>query len=350
LCYDFAQLLCVNKTEYGTEMSNIVEAGNIGDVSNTRNAIRKIRLKILKILDEKCPVETSVTFGDGGDSTIIITFLEREHERLRKPTGGGRGSRERRRRKRQQQRMQQHEQQQQLQQAGPAHNLYEQQQPLQQTAPEQFSAIITADEHDIHPGPSLDEYNIALVEQNSSPTFRARIAHSGHDQGQLQHQPRIHNIPTGWPRLETVAAREESNNNQQHLLKLLMGKMEDMDAELNSLKDEHKNMIKTTEQLQCSVKRIREVKEKNVFCWHCMLYTSAIHFCLSESKLIHLDRFNRIITYAATQNGATPTHPNDHCDASVIGMQKFSIDNREEIIIDRKEEEAKRKKQEQDTC
>jgi hypothetical protein len=87
-------------------MSEIVEAENIGDVSNTRNAIRKIRLNILKILD-KCPVETRVMFGDCDVSTITIMFLEREHERERKPTGGGHGSRERRRKRRQQQRIQQ---------------------------------------------------------------------------------------------------------------------------------------------------------------------------------------------------------------------------------------------------
>jgi hypothetical protein len=116
------------------------------------------------------------------------------------------------------------------------YNIYEQQQPLQQTEPEQFSAIITVGEHDIRPVPALAEYNLAAVEQNSSPTFRARIPHSGPDQGQLLHQPRIHNIPTGWPRPDTVAARQECNKNQQHLLKLLMEKMQDMDAEINSLK------------------------------------------------------------------------------------------------------------------
>ena len=105
------------------------------------------------------------------------------------------------------------------------------------------------------------------------------------------------------------------------MLELLMDKMKNLDSELNSLKDEHRNMIKTTDQLQCSVKRIREVKEKNVYCWHCRLYTGAVHFCLNESKWIHLDRFNRIITYAATENGATPTHFNDRSPgALVIGM------------------------------
>ena len=255
-------------------MSEIVKAENISDVSNTRNAIRKIQLKILKILD-KCPVETRMLFGDGGESSITITFLERAHERERKPTGGGRGSRDRRRRRRQQQRIQQQSQQ---------HE--QQQQPLQQTEPEQFSAIITVEEHDIYPVPELAEYNLAPVEQNSSPTFRARIPHSGPDQGQLLHQPRIYNIPMGRTRPETVAARQESNNNQQHLMKLLMEKMQDMDAEINSLKDENKNMIKDTEQLRCAVKRIREVKEKRVYCFHCMLYTHAIHFCLQHKKWI----------------------------------------------------------------
>ena len=105
-------------------------------------------------------------------------------------------------------------------------------------------------------------------------------------------------------------------------------------------------MIKTTDQLQCSVKRIREVKEKNIYSWHCRLYTGAVHFCLSESKWIHLDRFNRIIRYAATEKGATPTHPNDLCGAYVISMQKISIDDREKIMSKRKEEEAERKQQE----
>ena len=160
-------------------MSEIVEAENISDVSNTRNAIRKIQLKILKILD-KCPVETRMLFDDGGESSITITFLERAHERERKPTGGGRGSRDRRRRRRQQQRLEQQQSQQHEQ----------QQQPLQQTEPEQFSAIITEE-------PELAEYNLRPVEQNSSPTFRARIPHSGLDQGLLLHQPRVYNIPTG---------------------------------------------------------------------------------------------------------------------------------------------------------
>lgn len=99
--------------------------------------------------------------------------------------------------------------------------------------------------------------------------------------------------------------------------------------------------------MQCSINRIREVKEKNVHCWHCYLYTGAVHYCLSESKWIHLDRFNRIIRYAATEKGATPTHPNDIGDGYVIGMEKFAIDNREEIYINRKAENAEKKRREQ---
>jgi hypothetical protein len=75
---------------------------------------------------------------------------------------------------------------------------------------------------------------------------------------------------------------------------------------------------------------------KNVYCWHCKLYTGAVNFCLSASKWIHLDRFNRITTYAATENGATPTHPND-------------LDNQDEIIRVKNKEKAERKKQAQAT-
>ena len=103
-------------------MSNNVEAGNFGDVSNTQEALRKFRLKILTIIDEKCPLETRITFGDGDESAITITFLERAHERVRKTTGGGRGSRVRRRKRRQMQQMQQ--QQSQQQQLQPAHEIY----------------------------------------------------------------------------------------------------------------------------------------------------------------------------------------------------------------------------------
>ena len=136
-----------------------------------------------------------------------------------------------------QQMQQQQSQQQQLQ---PAHEIYRQQQTLDETDTEQFSVIISEDEPDTHPVPTLAGYNVAPAGQNSSTT--ASFPHSGPELGQL-HQPRIHNIPTGWPRQETVQPRKESNNNEGHLLKLLMDKMKNMDSELNSLKNEHKQMI-----------------------------------------------------------------------------------------------------------
>ena len=45
----------------------------------------------------------------------------------------------------------------------------------------------------------------------------------------------------------------------------------------------------------------------------------------------------------------TPTHPNDLDGAYVMGMERFSIDNRNEIYIKRKAEEEERKQQEQST-
>jgi hypothetical protein len=241
-------------------MSNIVETGNFSGVSNTQEAIRKTRLKILRILDETCPLQTNLTFGHGGEATIIITFLDRAQERMRKPSKGGRGSQLRRRKRRQLQQMQQQESaQQQLQ---PDHEIYRQPQTLDETDTDQFSVIDTADEPETHPVPTLSGYNVAPAGQNSSPT--ASFPHSRPELGQL-HQPQIHNIQVGWPRQVTIAARKESTNNQEHLLKLLTDKMQHMNSELNYLKDEHKQMVKTTNQIQCSMKRIREVKEKNVF-------------------------------------------------------------------------------------
>jgi hypothetical protein len=252
-----------------------------------------------------------------------------------------RGSRLMRRKRRQMQQMQQQESQQQ-QQLQPENEIYRQQQTLDVTDTDQFSFIDTADEPDAHPVPTLAGYYVAPAGQNSSPT--ASFPHSGPELGQL-HQARIHNIPTGWPRQEIIAPRKESHNNEGHLLKLLRDKMQHMDSELNYLKDEHKQMSKTTNQIQCSIKRIREVREKNVFCWNCELYTDAVHYCESKGKWIDLDRFNRIITFAATENGATPTHHNDHCNDDYV----ISMPNRNEIIRVQKEEEAEKKRQAQAT-
>lgn len=193
-------------------MSNIVEAGDFGGVRNTQEAIRKTRLKILGIL-ETCPLQTNVTFGNGGETTIIITFLERAQESMRKPTKGGRGSRIRRRKRRQMQQMQQQESQQQQLQS--EHEIYRQPQTLDETDTDQFSVSVTEYEPDTPPVPILAGYNVAPAGQNSSPT--ANFLHTGPELG----QPRIHNIPAGMPRQGTIAARKENTNNEGHLLKLL---------------------------------------------------------------------------------------------------------------------------------
>ena len=116
-------------------MSNNAESENFG--ANTQEALRKFRLKLLTIIDEKCPVDTQITFGNG--DAITITFLERAHERVRKATAGGRGSRVRRRKRREMQQLQNRQmQEQQLQ---PAHAINRQQQMLDET--NEFSITIS---------------------------------------------------------------------------------------------------------------------------------------------------------------------------------------------------------------
>ena len=137
-------------------MSNNAESENFG--ANTQEALRKFRLKLLTIIDEKCPVDTQITFGNG--DAITITFLECAHERVRKATAGGRGSRVRRRKRREMQQLQ-------------------------------------------------------------------------YQQMQL-HQLGIHNIPRRWPRQENIAARKENNNNEGHLLNLLMDQIKNMHSRKGS--------------------------------------------------------------------------------------------------------------------
>ena len=59
-------------------------------------------------------------------------------------------------------------------------------------------------------------------------------------------------------------------------------------------------------------------------------------------------RNNRIIIYADSENGVIPKNANDHCGSSIVSMRKFAIDNQEEIIMDKKAEEAKREKNERE--
>ena len=77
-------------------MYNNAESENSGAVrKNTQEALRKFRLKLLSIIDEKCPVQYSI---NGDENTITVQFLE-EKKRV-KATAGGRGSRARRRKRR----------------------------------------------------------------------------------------------------------------------------------------------------------------------------------------------------------------------------------------------------------
>jgi hypothetical protein len=142
-----------------------------------------------------------------------------------------------------------------------------------------------------------------------------------------------------------MAAKKENSNNDGHLLTLLMDQMKTLQSELNELKHEQKQMIKTSDKMQCSIKRFREYKEKDIYCWHCRIYTAAVHHCSVEKKWIHLDRFNRLIKYSSTEEGANPKDPNDKSDCFTMSIPKFQIDNREEIMRVRKEKEAEMEKQ-----
>ena len=94
--------------------------------------------------------------------------------------------------------------------------------------------------------------------------------------------------------------------------------------------------------MQNAIKRFREHKEKDVFCFHCRIYTATVHYCTMEKKWIHLDCFNRIIIYSSTEKGANPKNPNDISDGVTISMQKFAIDRRETIMIEEKEKEKEK--------
>jgi hypothetical protein len=79
-------------------MSSNTERETYGAVRNTPEALRKFRLKLLAIIDEKCPVQYTIN-GDEG----TITVQEKKHV---KATAGGRGSRARRRKRREMQQFQ----------------------------------------------------------------------------------------------------------------------------------------------------------------------------------------------------------------------------------------------------
>jgi hypothetical protein len=149
-------------------MSDNTEGENSGAVRNyAQEALRKFRLKLLAIIDEKCPVQYSI---NGDEHTITVQFLE-EKKRV-KATAGGRGSRARRRKRREMQKLQ-----------------YRQMQELENEMPDDtnenkmpddtidFSVVITEDGPDQHtrvlPVPTwatvLARYNDRPGGQHSSP-------------------------------------------------------------------------------------------------------------------------------------------------------------------------------------
>jgi hypothetical protein len=91
----------------------------------------------------------------------------------------------------------------------------------------------------------------------------------------------------------------------------MMNQMKNMQCEINDLKIEQKQIRKTSEKMQNSIQRFREYKEKDLFCWHCRIYAPAVHYCTVKKQYIHLDRFNRLIIYSSTEEGANPKDPSD---------------------------------------
>jgi hypothetical protein len=285
-----------------------------------------------------------------------------EEKKRVKATAGGRGSRARRRKRRKMQQLQ-----------------YRQTQELENEMPDDtndFSVVITEDGPDEHtrvlPVPTwakvLARYNDRPGGQHSSPDLHQQLLHNiqaewagtqthrtvapdGRNSSpaiSFQHpgtELGVHSIPKRWPKQEKMAAKNENSNNDGHLLTLLMDQMKTLQSELNELKHEQKLMIKTSDKMQSSIKRFREYKEKDIYCWHCHIYTAAVHHCSVAKEWIHLDRFNRLITYSSTEEGANPKDPNDISDCITMSIPRFAIDNRNMIMIDRKEKEAEMKNQ-----
>ena len=122
-----------------------------------------------------------------------------------------------------------------------------------------------------------------------------------------------------------MIAKNEKSNNAEHLLTALMNQMKSMQSELSELKNEQKQINKTSDKMQNSINRFREYKEKDLFCWHCQIYTPAVHYCSVKKQYIHLDRFNRLITYSSTEEGANPKDPSVIADGLTMSIPKFRL-------------------------
>jgi hypothetical protein len=355
-------------------MSSNTERETYGAVRNTPEALRKFRLKLLAIIDEKCPVQYTI---NGDECTITVQFLE-EKKRV-KTTAGGRGSRARRRKRREMQKLQMQELDNEMPNDTNENNMPDD--------TNDFSVVITENGPDVQTralpvptwavlarptrcqlGAVLARYNDAPGGQHSSPALHQQLlphiqaewartqAHRTVPPDGRNSSPAtsfqypgteigVDSIPKIWPKQEKMIAKNEKSNNNGHLLTLLMDQMKTMQSQLNDLKNEQIQMNKTSDKMQCSIKSFREHKEKDIYCWHCQIYTPAVHHCSVKKQWIHLDRFNRLITYSSTEEGANPKDPNDIGDGITMGIPKFQIDNREAIVRDHNKKVAEMKSQ-----
>jgi len=316
------------------------------------DALRRFKLKILAYIDDKCPVNYTV----GGDEcTIKVQFLG-ETKRVKR-TAGGRGSRARRRKRRELQKLQQLREQNNEQPNGSIEDNFP-----DNYSDDDFSVRVRESGPVVHTRP-LPVQPVILARptwgqlgvRNSSPALSQQlIQHRQQDwpgpqtgytpddlaTSFLHPEPRfgVSSIHDRWTKQEAMIAKCENSNNTKHLLTLMKNQMENMKCEISDLKIEQQQLRKTSEKMQTSIQRFREVKERDLFCWHCRTYAPALHYCTEQNQYVHLDRYNRMITYSSTEAGANPKKPEDIGVGKIINLPKFQIDNRIEIIGIRNEE------------
>ena len=351
------------------------------DAEGSTEALRRFKLRILAFIDDKCPVKYTVS---GDECTITVQFLG-ENKRVKR-TAGGRGSRARRRKRRELQKLEQlREQNNELPNGTIENNIQDDYSDDDfsvqvteggldvQTWPLPVQPVIFARPTWCQPGGQVSSQ--ALLQQllphgqrdwpgpqtgytggrNSSPALSQQLlphrqldwpgpqtgyTPDGPATNFLHHEPKlgVSSIHDRWTRQEKIIAKSENHNNTEHLLTLMKNQMENMQGEISDLKIEQQQLRKTSEKMQTSIQRFREVKERDLFCWHCRTYAPALHYCTEQNQYVHLDRYNRMITYSSTEAGANPKDPEDAGVGKIINLPKFQIDNRIEIIGIRNEE------------
>ena len=133
---------------------------------NTQDSQKKFQLKLLKVIDKHCTVQSPVQYSIKyqGD-TITIQFLE-EKKRV-KTTAGGRGSRRRRTKRREMQQL--HYRQRQEEQPQPANEINRQQQSPDDN--NDFSVVISENGPDEHTDEALPVPRLATVLARSYDTL-----------------------------------------------------------------------------------------------------------------------------------------------------------------------------------